>query len=304
MFLCYDCSGGYMQNIVSNQIDFHKKYKLYKSVYEIIHPAISKKNVSSYRIVLRDDLLPLLVFYPKKVSSLESIILFIPGDGEVSGCLNKYSDICHEISFQCDRLVIAIDYFDLERRFPDSLDMCYKTVLYLVDELEKLSVTSDNIIIMGDSIGANLISAMTIKALNENRRICSKEVLLYPVLSGEYFGNSSYESINDKSKIDLLTIERVRNFFEKYVNDKSDLNNPLVCPLCETNYKNFPDSMVITGDLDPLRDEGCEYAKRLIEDNPQSEYANILLVSHGFLGLDDIEMKGRLYQMIKNFILK
>lgn len=293
-----------MQNVVNDKIDFHKKYKLYKSVYEIIHPAISKKNVSSYRIVLRDDLLPLLVFYPKKVSSLESIILFVPGDGEVSGCLNRYSDICHEISTHCDRLVIAIDYFDLERRFPDSLDMCYKTILYLVDELEKLSVTSDNVILMGDSVGANLISAMTIRSLHDNKKICSKEILLYPVLSGEYFGNSSYESINDKGKIDLLTIDRVRSFFEKYINDKSDLNNPLVCPLCETDYKNFPASMIITGDLDPLRDEGYEYASRLIKDNPHSEYANILLVSHGFLGLNDTEMKNRLYQMINNFILK
>ena len=57
-----------------NSFDQTLKYKLYRTVYEIIHPTISKKNISSYRIVFNDDVLPVRVFYPKKVSNIRGLL--------------------------------------------------------------------------------------------------------------------------------------------------------------------------------------------------------------------------------------
>ena len=49
-----------------------------------------------------------------------------------------------------------------------------------------------------------------------------------------------------------------------YVVDKKDLINPYVSPLCETNFKHMPKTLIITAELDPLRDEGRKYAEILI----------------------------------------
>ena len=54
-------------------------YKLYRTVYEIIHPTISKRNISNYKIIIEENLVPLRIFYPKKISKLEKAIIYIPG---------------------------------------------------------------------------------------------------------------------------------------------------------------------------------------------------------------------------------
>ena len=52
---------------VGTDFDNEVRYKLYRTVKDLITPSISKVNISNYRIVFDDDLLPVRVFYPKKV---------------------------------------------------------------------------------------------------------------------------------------------------------------------------------------------------------------------------------------------
>lgn len=279
-----------------------QKYKLYRTVEEIIHPTISKKNISNYKIVIKEDLVPVLVFYPKKISNLMSAIIFIPGDGFVSGCRDEYSNICKEISSECDKLVIALDYFEMDNKFPNTLDICYKTVMYLLDELEKNSIFRDNVILMGDSTGANLVSSITLKNISFNDNKICKEILLYPVLSGEYFGKSKYESISKNSEVDLLTIKRLENFMGKYVSSKRKMKDPLVFPLLNKDFSNYPKTLVVTGNLDPLKDEGFEYYKRLDAAGSKCYYSDIKFAAHGFLSSSDLEIKTELYRVINDFI--
>ena len=91
---------------------FTKKntYKLYREVGELLHPVISKRNISNYKIVLQEKLLPVRVFYPKKVSFLKKVIIFIPGIVDVTEAFYKYDDICREMALETDRMVIALDY--------------------------------------------------------------------------------------------------------------------------------------------------------------------------------------------------
>ena len=60
-----------------------EKYKLYRTVYDLLHPSISKKNISNYKVVLDEKLLPVMVFYPDKMSSSKSIIIYVVGDGKI-----------------------------------------------------------------------------------------------------------------------------------------------------------------------------------------------------------------------------
>ena len=154
----------YMKKVVGDNFDLDVKYKLFRNVYEIMHPSISKKNISNYKIVIDEDVFPLLVFYPKKVTNLDSVVIYLSGIGDICGCKGKYSNICKEISEKCDKLVIAIDYFENEIKFPSTLDKCYKTVMTLIERLNEININSDKITLMGDSFGANIVSAINIKA--------------------------------------------------------------------------------------------------------------------------------------------
>ena len=56
----------YMKIVNGDNFCSEEKYKLYRTVYEILHPTISKKNISNYKVVFDEKLLPTLVFYPKR----------------------------------------------------------------------------------------------------------------------------------------------------------------------------------------------------------------------------------------------
>ncbi len=275
-------------------------YKLYREVGELLHPVISKRNISNYKIVFKDEMMPIRVFYPKKVSFLKEVIIFIPGIADITESFYKYGDICKELAIETDRMVIALDYEEEDLYYLNLVDKCYETVSYLYDKLIKGGILEKNITLMGDSIGASLVASINYKNLDDAKMNISKNVLLYPVLSGEYFGESNFSSITKNDKYDLLVLRNLRKYYEKYAKD--NLDNPLVFILKRKNFAGFAKTLIITGNLDCLRDEGCFFSNKLVEENICSEYFNLNFENHGFLKDIDMEMKKELYERIKKFI--
>lgn len=290
---------------ITDEFDLVTRYKLYRTVYEIIHPTISKKNISSYKIVVDDDIVPLRIFYPNKVSNLNSIIIYLHGGGWITGSVNSYSKVCMNIAKMTNNLVIAIDYrLAPEHKFPIPLDDCYKAIKYLYRELSKMGIDDKKITVMGDSAGGNLAVAISLMAREKKEFKIEKEILLYPALSGDYGDDSKYLSVIENSNYDLLTAKHLKNFMSLYIRDKKDLDNPLVCPLKEKNFKNLPSTLVMTGDVDPLRDEGKAYFELLKKENKRMKYVNIKFAGHGFITAKDEEIKTEVFDEINKFLKK
>ena len=94
--------------MINNEFDSEIKYKLFRTVNEILHPTISKKNISDYKIIMDEDILPVRVFYPKKVTNIDKAIIYIHGNGEVSNCVGEYANICKNFAIKTNSLLIAI----------------------------------------------------------------------------------------------------------------------------------------------------------------------------------------------------
>ena len=127
-----------MINMVKSMKHFEfekeEKYKLFRSVKEILHPSISKKNISDYKIVVNEDLAPIRIFYPKKVSSIQDVMIFIHGECKITNCKGKYSDISSRFSEEYNRLVISIDYND-EVEVPEIISEVYDCFSFIYHEL-------------------------------------------------------------------------------------------------------------------------------------------------------------------------
>ncbi len=146
-----------------NEFDDEIKYRLFRSVQEILHPSISKKNISDYKIIIDEDILPVRIFYPKKVSDLSRVMIFIHGNAKVTDCMESYSDICKEITKNTNSLVIAIEYEEEQDHYKDMIEDIYKTVKYLCERLVKDGIDKKNIILAGDSTGGNIITSLNEK---------------------------------------------------------------------------------------------------------------------------------------------
>lgn len=61
--------------------------------------------------------------------------------------------------------------------------------------------------------------------------------------------------------------------------------NPYFAPLMEKDLSNMPDTLILTAEFDPLRDEGEEYGRRLKEAGNYVEVYRIPNALHGFFAL-------------------
>ena len=271
-FLCYYIIGGSMKTTSVNSFDKTLKYKLYRTVYEIIHPTISKKNISSYRIVFNDEVLPVRVFYPKKVSNISKVIIYIPGFGEVSGCLGDYSEIIKNIAYETEELVIALDLDDLgEFNYLEVFDKCFTSFSYLSLELEKLGIASSNITLMGDSVGATLALSIIKKSQNKDNKL----VLFYPIVANSFAKKKTKELENDFTK-------KLEKFYKKYLDSKKLKGNKDVLLTLEDASTIQNNMLFMVGNADPLKDEVLKFYEAF-SNNENNKLVELEFCGHGFL---------------------
>lgn len=189
-------------------------YKLYRTVYEIIHPTISKRNISNYKIIIEENLVPLRIFYPKKISKLEKAIIYIPGKSWIVNGIKNYSDVCQDLVKELDTIIIALDYeLTSEYGYNKTVDTCDKTLQYLITGLNRVGIEKDKITVIGDSTGASILANIA----NEKKNTISKLILLYPALNLTFEDQEKYPSLNQNNKVDLLTLSHLKTFAKTYI---------------------------------------------------------------------------------------
>ena len=68
-----------------------------------------------------------------------------------------------------------------------------------------------------------------------------------------------------------------------YAEKPEDLENPYLAPLLEKDLSRLPDTLVISAELCPLRDEDEEFSKRLSDAGTASAAYRMQDVMHGYL---------------------
>lgn len=277
---------------IGNDNHFSKdvKYKLYRTVNEILHPTISKKNISNYKVVLDETLLPVQVFYPKKVTGMSKVIIAIPGDGNVSGCYGKYTDIYKNMSLEIDTLIIAIDYFKDNLKYKSNLNKIFKVVNYLYNELINNGILEHNIVFMSDSIGCGILGEILLKLQKKHISI-NKNIWLYPICRKDYSSytwDEKYLSMN--FNLDKKIIRYLDKQFSKNVNRGREL-------LSLTNEDILGSNIVISGEMDLLLED-----EKMFSKNINAEFLGVKFLGHGFLGNEINEEMKEVYAKICDFV--
>ena len=198
--------------------------------------------------------------------------------------VENYDRVCSRMAQDTGHIVISVEYrLAPEYRFPIGLEDCYAAARTLY--LDLLKEDQDKITIMGDSAGGNLAAAVCLLARARGEFMPKRQILIYPALGNCYTEESPYESVHENGTDYLLTSERMENYLLLYENSKEDRQNPYFSPLMEKDLGNMPDTLILTAEFDPLRDEGEEYGKRLKEAGNYVEVHRIPNALHGYFAL-------------------
>jgi acetyl esterase len=222
------------------------------------------------------------VYQPREAKPGERlpVLLWFHGGGFVIGNLDTHDHACRALASQADCLVVAVDYrLAPEFRFPAAVDDCMAALRWMALNATQIGGDPRRIALGGDSAGGNLAAVCAILARNEGHPGVAFQLLIYPCTAPEP-ETASHRKFAEGY---LLTRNNITWFYRQYVRSAKEFYDFRFAPLVTEDLSNLPPALVLVAGYDPLRDEGVEYAKRLIESGNRVTLVSYEGMVHGFL---------------------
>jgi acetyl esterase len=207
------------------------------------------------------------------------VLVWFHGGGFVIGNLDTHDHACRALATQADCLVVAVDYrLAPEFKFPAAVDDSMAALRWLALHAPEIGGDPTRLAVGGDSAGGNLAAVCAILARNDGYPRLAHQLLIYPCTAPEP-ETPSHRKFADGY---LLTRNTITWFYKQYVRSPREFNDLRFAPLIAEDLSNLPPALVLVAGYDPLRDEGVDYAKRLIESGNRVTLANYEGMIHGF----------------------
>lgn len=229
------------------------------------------------------DGIRLRIYRPNDRSDCGALVYF-HGGGWVIGSLDTHDDVCRKLANALDHVVISVDYrLAPEYPFPAPLHDCLRAVEWVHAHAHQLRIDADRLAVGGDSAGGNLAAAVA----NIGPVPLRFQMLIYPVTDA----GCDTASYRDNAQGYRLTANGMKWFWDHYLSgSEGSRSDPRVSPLREdpTTLAAAPPALVITAEYDPLRDEGEEYARALLDAGVPCSLTRYYGQIHGFFSLSDM----------------
>ncbi|MCH4166995.1 MAG: alpha/beta hydrolase [Megasphaera sp.] len=227
---------------------------------------------------------PIRVYVPERGKSLPVLIYYHGGGFAIDGVM-VYDPICRRIAKTTQHIVIAPEYrLAPENPYPaaeiDALETAERGCL----ALERMGIPYlQDITVCGDSAGGTL-AAQTAQRLQGHIAVpVTHQILIYPVLDMTH----SYPSIEENcNKRTGFTKEKLQWYFGQYFKHHSDRR--AASPIFGALTNRMPDTLVITAQFCPFRDEGQDYVNRLQQLGVRAESYNVTNMVHSYLNYEKL----------------
>lgn len=283
----------HMSKILNSNSINNKSIKEIRKTLNIESTKWSKKaipfsNIKNYTVIINSKKIPVRIYTPENGSNMP-IVIFSHGGFWAAGNLDTEDNVCRKISINTNAIVISVNYhLAPENPFPDGVNDVYNILQWTYKNAKDINGDKKHIALVGDSSGGNLSAAVSLMSRDKNGPSITCQVLIYPSTnifklnskSWSYFANDINISIKDMQK-----------YISLYVPKREDRKSPYASPLLSKNLKKLPDTLIITAEVDPLRDEGKAFAKKLRNAGIKVDFYQYNGVCHGFITMDKITSK-------------
>lgn len=223
---------------------------------------------------------PLLLrlYVPEGAPTPSGAIVYVHGGGWVLGSLDTHDHVCRRLARAARVRVVSVSYgLAPEHPFPQGLSDVVHTLRWLFEHGASEDIDTNAIALAGDSAGANLALAACLRLRDLGEPLPRAAALIYGCYAPDLespshlaFGDGRY----------FLSTATMRWFWEHYVPDPAERDDPLVSPLFG-DLRGLPPLYVSAAEFDPLRDDSERLARRLLEARVDFDWRLWRGVTHG-----------------------
>jgi len=259
-------------------------------------------NIKNITIDVNSEKIPVRIYTPEDGNILP-IIIYSHGGSWIAGNLDTHDNVCRKLSQNTKAIVISVDYrLAPENPFPLGLNDVYNVLQWTYKNAKSINGDESHIAIAGDSAGGNLSAAVSLMSKDTNGPYITCQVLIYPSTNIYKLNTQSWSYFSNDLNI---STEEMEKYISLYIPEKEDRRIPYASPLLTKDLKGLPDTLVVTAENDPLRDEGEAYGNKLKEAGIQVDFIRINGVIHGFITMDKVTNKAdealsQIYSYLQN----
>ncbi|EAR88616.3 hypothetical protein TTHERM_00185900 (macronuclear) [Tetrahymena thermophila SB210] len=230
------------------------------------------------------------IFHRKKLY-YDSIIIHIHGGGFVAMSSRCHQTYSRQWANNLNVPIFSIDYKKAPKHpYPEALDDCWQAYNWILNFVSRFfNIKPKKVVLVGDSAGGNLVTALTLRCIKSGVRVPDGIVIAYPALNLNlrYFTPSFLLALDDQ----ILPHTFLKMCLDSYVPEQIGLrpeSDPFISPIYASDelLRELPPTRILVGTNDPLHDECWRFLQKLENLNKDVKMVVYDQMPHGFLNYD------------------
>ena len=265
----------------------------YADARKMVEDAQASVNVNKLPADLEDKAFPVgptgqtsvTIYRPKGAKGTLPVVMYFHGGGWILGSKNTHDRLLRDLVNKTNAAFVFVNYTPSpEAQFPVPIEQAFAATKYVSEHGDELGFDTTRLAVAGDSVGGNMVAVITQLAKERKGPKISYQVLFYPVTDASF----SQESYKQFANGPWLTTAAMNWFWDAYAPNKADRKKTMAAPLAATpeQLKGLPPALVIVDENDVLRDEGEQYARKLLQAGVETTAVRVLATCHDFLLLN------------------
>jgi acetyl esterase/lipase len=210
-----------------------------------------------------------------------SAVLFLHGGGFIVPLLPVYDAVMRSYTKATGVPMVVVDYrVAPEYPHPTPVEDCYAALCWLAENAAQLGADPNRIAVMGESAGGGLAAGVALMARDRRGPALALQLLIYAMLDDRTVGPDPHLP----PEFLVFNYDDNRTGWGALLGPalSGDEVSPYAAPARATDLSGLPDTYIDVGDLDILRDENIDYARRLLAAGVPTELHVMPGLPHGF----------------------
>ncbi|MGW8398988.1 alpha/beta hydrolase [Streptomyces lydicus] len=225
-------------------------------------------------------------------ATLPAVLHFHGGGYAIGRALPGQDKTAIELCRELPAVTVAVEYrLAPEHRYPAGVEDCYRALEWTARHAAELGIDPERIAVTGNSAGGGLSAAVALMARDRGGPALAYQSMCVPDVDDRVAEEPVPAGADDDADADADAVDgrdprtnslrTIRLAWRHYLPEGA-VADAYAAAARATDLSGLPPAYVLVCDLDPLRDPGLAYARRLMDAGVQVTVRNVPGAWHGF----------------------